>query len=34
MSTPEDDDGSAVLLFVTVKDDFIIEKNFAGKVRD
>lgn len=33
MSTPEDDDGSAVPLFLTVKNEFIVEKNFAGKVK-
>lgn len=32
MSTPEDDDGSAVPLFVTVKDEFVVEKNYTGKV--
>lgn len=34
MSTPNEDDGSAEPLFVTIKDDFIIEKNFTGKVGD
>lgn len=33
MSAPNDDDMSAEPLFVTIKDDFIIEKNFTGKVR-
>ena len=32
LATPEDDDGTAVPLFVTVKDDFVVEKNFTGKV--
>lgn len=32
MSTPEEDDGAAVPLFVTVKDDYVVEKNFTGKV--
>ena len=34
MSTPEDDDGSAVPLFVTVKDEFVVEKNYTGKVSE
>ena len=34
MSEPNDDDMSAEPLFVTIKDDFIIEKNFTGKVSD
>lgn len=33
VATPEDDDGEAVPLFVAVKGEFIVEKNFAGKVR-
>ena len=34
MSEPNDDDMSAEPLFVTIKDDFVIEKNFTGKVSD
>ena len=34
LSTPDDDDGSGVLMFVTIKDDLIVEKNFTGKVKD
>lgn len=32
MSTQNDDDMSTEPLFVTIKDDFVIEKNFTGKV--
>ena len=34
MSSPNDDDVSAEPLFVTITDDLIIEKDFAGKVGD
>ena len=34
MSAPNDDDMSSESLFVTIKDDFIIERNLTGKVGD
>ena len=34
MATLDEGDDSAEHLFVTVTDKFIVEKNFAGKVRD
>lgn len=32
VSTPDDDNGAAVPLFVTLKGEFVVEKNFVGKV--
>lgn len=32
MSTLDEAEGNAEHLFLTVRDDFIMEKNFAGKV--
>ena len=34
MSTSHDEDMNTEPLFVTIKDDCVIEKNFAGKVGD